>query len=104
MFTTLVYVHVKPEKLEDFIKVTIKNHESSIEEDGNMRFDVLQDENDPCKFVLYEAYESKEKAAEHKKTKHYSTWRDAVSSYMTEQRLGVHYNGIRPKNPLKIKN
>jgi (4S)-4-hydroxy-5-phosphonooxypentane-2,3-dione isomerase len=91
MITTIVYVHVKPDKVKDFIEATVKNHEASVKEDGNMRFDVLQDENDPCRFVLYEAYKSKE-------TEHYQTWRKTVAPYMAEQRLGVHYNGIRPVN------
>ena len=96
MITTFVYVHVKSENIDEFISASIKNHEASIQEDGNMRFDLLQDENDPCRFVLYEAYESKEKAAKHKETEHYLSWRKTVAPYMTEQRLGVHYKGIRP--------
>ncbi|MCP4176236.1 MAG: antibiotic biosynthesis monooxygenase [bacterium] len=96
MIATIVYVHVKKEYVDDFVKATVKNHEASIIENGNMRFDFLQDENDPCKFVLYEAYESKEKAAEHKKTEHYSVWRTSVENYMTEKRKGVPYKGIKP--------
>jgi (4S)-4-hydroxy-5-phosphonooxypentane-2,3-dione isomerase len=98
MITTIVYVHVKPDKVKDFIDATVINHEASVKEDGNLRFDLLQDENDPCRFVLYEAYKSKEKAANHKETEHYLTWRKTVAPYMAEQRLGVHYNGIRPVN------
>jgi (4S)-4-hydroxy-5-phosphonooxypentane-2,3-dione isomerase len=96
MIATLVYVHVKTENIEEFIEASIINHEASIKEDGNMRFDVLQDENNPRRFILYEAYESVEKAAKHKKTEHYLKWRKTVASYMVDQRLGVRYKGVRP--------
>ncbi|HJO94839.1 MAG TPA: antibiotic biosynthesis monooxygenase [Victivallales bacterium] len=96
MVTTIVYVHVKKEYVEDFIEATKKNHQASIMEYGNMRFDFLQDESNPCKFVLYEAYESKEKAAAHKETEHYTAWRSSVENYMAEKRNGVPYKGIKP--------
>lgn len=96
MITTIVYVTVKEENIDDFISATVKNHEASVKEDGNMRFDILQDENDSTKFVLYEAYESKEKAAKHKETEHYLTWRKTVESFMAEKRKGVPYKAIKP--------
>ena len=98
MKVTIVHVHVKEKNVYDFIEATIKNHEASIKEDGNLRFDFLQDSGNPCRFVLYEAYETKEKAAEHKQTKHYLKWRKTVEPYMEEQRLGVRYDGIRPSS------
>lgn len=68
MIVTTVLVHVKPENIDDFINASKKNHEASIQEPGNMRFDVLQSKDDPSRFLLYEAYESDEAAAGHKKT------------------------------------
>ncbi len=97
MITTIVYISVREENISDFIEATTKNHEASILETGNMRFDFLQDENDPSKFVLYEAYESKELAKKHKETEHYLTWRKTVEPWMTEKRLGVPYTAICPK-------
>ena len=55
MYVTLVNVHVKSEHVEDFIEASRANHESSVREPGNLRFDVLQLEEDPCRFILYEA-------------------------------------------------
>lgn len=96
MVVTCVHVWVKPEHIEDFIKATKINHENSIKEAQNMRFDVLQDRGDPSKFILYEAYQSDEGAAAHKQTEHYLTWRDTVAPWMAEPRKGIPYSVIAP--------
>lgn len=96
MVVTSVLVHVKPQHIEDFIRDTIRNHENSIKEAGNMRFDVLQSTEDPTMFMLYEAYDSNESAAAHKKTSHYAVWREAVADWMAEPRKGIPYKSIKP--------
>jgi len=96
MQVTIVHVHVKPEHIQDFITASKSNHEASIKEQGNRRFDVLQLVDDPAHFVLYEAYASAEEAAAHKATQHYLTWRDTVSEWMAEPRKGVAYHGLFP--------
>lgn len=95
MIATIVHVHVKTDCIDAFRSASIANHESSIREVGNGRFDVLQSESDPCYFVLYEAYESKEQAAAHKDTAHYKLWRDTVADMMAEPRKGVPFARIR---------
>ena len=97
MYVTVVYVHVKAGHEEDFIKASEKNHESSVKEEGNLRFDVLQKADDPSWFVLYEAYEDKEAASHHKSTQHYLTWRETIADWMAEPRKGVVYNGLLPQ-------
>jgi autoinducer 2-degrading protein len=96
MFVTTVMVKVKPEHIDDFIKASITNHESSVKERGNMRFDVLQNADDPASFMLYEAYDSPASSAAHKQTAHYAAWRDTVVPFMKEPRKGIPYNGIKP--------
>lgn len=96
MVVTTVIVHVKPDHADDFISATVVNHEASVNEPGNLRFDLLQSEDDPSHFILYEAYESKEAAAAHKDTAHYKVWRDTVADWMAEPRQGIKYQGIRP--------
>jgi autoinducer 2-degrading protein len=96
MFVTTVMVHVKADHIDDFIEHTVPNHEASIQETGNMRFDILQSEEDPARFMLYEAYESREAAAAHKGTRHYKRWREQVADWMAEPRQGIAYQGIRP--------
>lgn len=97
MHVTLVHVHVDPAHIDDFIAATKLNHEASIQEPGNRRFDILQSPDNPGQFMLYEAYVSAEAAAAHKETAHYLTWRDTVAPWMAEPRLGVRYNGLLPQ-------
>jgi (4S)-4-hydroxy-5-phosphonooxypentane-2,3-dione isomerase len=96
MVVTCVHVLVTSEHIEDFIAATRINHEASIREPENLRFDVLQDPDDPSRFVLYEAYASEAGAAAHKETPHYRTWREAVAPWMAEPRKGVPYTVIAP--------
>lgn len=96
MVVTTVLVRVKPECIAGFIQATIRNHENSIYEQGNARFDVLQSSEDPAAFLLYEAYDTPESAAAHKKTAHYALWRDTVAEWMAEPRKGIYYKALRP--------
>lgn len=96
MVVTCVYVFVKAEHVEDFITATRLNHQNSVQEPENLRFDVLQDPEDATKFMLYEAYESADGAAAHKQTSHYLTWRETVADWMAKPRQGVPYTVIAP--------
>jgi autoinducer 2-degrading protein len=98
MIVTCVYIHVKPDMVDSFIIETIANHNKSVMEAENLRFDLIQQIDDPCMFMLYEAYESEEAAAAHKSTLHYLRWRDAVADFMVEPRKGVKYNIIEPND------
>jgi len=98
MHVTLVHVTVRPEHIDDFIAATRRNHEASIREPGNRRFDVLQSPDDPARFVLYEAYRDAADAAAHKQTAHYLAWRDTVADWMAEPRRGVPFNGLLPRD------
>ena len=96
MHVTMVMVRVMPEDVEDFIEATRRNHEASVLESGNLRFDVLQSPDDPARFVLYEAYASENDAQDHKQTDHYLTWRETVADWMAEPRQGVPLIGLFP--------
>ena len=99
MFVTLVHVHVKPDAIDGFLDATRANHEASIREPGNLRFDVLRSVEDPNRFVLYEWYVDEEAAQAHKLTPHYAAWRDAVADWLVEPRHGVRYVGLFPETP-----
>lgn len=92
MTVTCVHVFVKEEYIDDFIYESKLNHEGAVLEPGNLRFDVLQDSEDPTKFLLYEAYDSEEAAKNHKETPHYSRWKEKVADWMKEPRKGMKYN------------
>ena len=96
MIVTVVNIIVKPENIDQFIEATIENHQHSIQEKGNLRFDVLQHRDDPAAFTLYEAYDSDEAAAAHKTTAHYLKWRDTVATWMAKPRQGIAHNVLAP--------
>jgi len=98
MIVTCVYVHVKPDEILNFINATVENHNGSVKEPGNLRFDLIQQADDECRFMIYEAYESQEAAANHKTTAHYLKWRDNVKDYMADPREGIKYNVIEPND------
>jgi autoinducer 2-degrading protein len=99
MHVTLVHVHVKAERVEEFIAATRANHLGSVREQGNLRFDVLQSSDDPSRFVLYEVFRSADDAAAHKKTPHYLAWREAAEAFMASPRDGKPYLMVAPEPP-----
>jgi (4S)-4-hydroxy-5-phosphonooxypentane-2,3-dione isomerase len=92
MKVTCVYVSVKPDNVGMFIEATKANHLESVKEPGNLRFDLIQQD---------EAYKSEADSANHKTTEHYKKWRTQVESYMAEPRKGVKYSIIEPNDPAK---
>ena len=97
MIVTIVYINVKPEHIEEFIRATSENHLQSVKEPGNLRFDVLQKGDSPAEFALYEAYENESAAAAHKETAHYLKWKDRAVAWMATPRQGVRYNVLHPQ-------
>jgi (4S)-4-hydroxy-5-phosphonooxypentane-2,3-dione isomerase len=91
MYVVCVTVFVSSGQEQAFIKATRKNHEGTLTEPGALRFDVLQAEDDPCKFFLYEVYKDKAAFGAHKETGHYKTWAQAVAGWMTQPRQAVKY-------------
>ena len=91
-----VHVHVKADAIEAFKAASLANAEGSRREAGVVRFDVLQDREDPTGFVLVEIYRGPDAAAAHKQTAHYAAWRDAVAGLMAEQRRSSKYVNVSP--------
>lgn len=96
MHVTIVHVSVKAENIDAFKEACRLNHESSVQEPGNLRFDILQSADEATKFVLYEAYKTQQDAAAHKNTAHYLAWRETVADWMAEPRQGINYEGLHP--------
>ena len=99
MLVACVYVHVKPEHREEFIRATLENARNTVQEPGNLRFDVIQQADDPDRFMLYEVYQDEAAADAHKATAHYARWRDAVAPWMAEPRRGVKHAALFPDEP-----
>jgi quinol monooxygenase YgiN len=96
MLIVHVHVHVKPEHIEAFRQATIENARHSIQEPGVARFDVIQQADDPTRFILVEVYRTPDDSARHKETAHYKTWRDAVADMMAEPRTSVKFANVFP--------
>jgi (4S)-4-hydroxy-5-phosphonooxypentane-2,3-dione isomerase len=101
MIVTCVHISVKPGKTDQFIEATRANHMESVKEPGNLRFDVLQQADNPLQFILYEVFESEAAVANHKTTAHYFRWREIAEDLMSEARKGVRYTVIEPNDPEK---
>jgi quinol monooxygenase YgiN len=96
MLIVHVFVHVKPQKIDVFKAASIQNARESVKEPGVARFDVIQQKDDPTRFVLVEVYRTSDDPARHKETAHYQKWRDTVADMMAEPRSAIKYTNIFP--------
>lgn len=96
MFIVHVFVHVKDDRIEDFKRATLENARNSVSEPGIARFDVVQQQDDPARFILVEIYRTPEDTAKHKETEHYRKWRDSVEQMMAEPRSSIKFTNIFP--------
>lgn len=91
MLIVHVHVHVKPDCVAAFRQASVENARASVNEPGIARFDVIQQQDDPTRFVLVEVYRTPDAPAKHKETAHYAKWRDAVAGMMAEPRTSVKF-------------
>ena len=96
MLVVHVHVRVKPECVVGFKAATLANARESLKEPGVARFDVVQQQDDPTRFVLVEVYRDAAAAAAHKETQHYPVWRDAVAPMMADPRSSVKFSNVFP--------
>jgi autoinducer 2-degrading protein len=97
MHVVCVHVHVQPEHRDAFIQITLENARNTIQEPGNLRFDVIQRVDDPNRFMLYEVYRDEAGMAAHKQTAHYARWAEAVGPWMAEPRQGIKHVNLFPE-------
>jgi quinol monooxygenase YgiN len=91
-----VFIHVKPESVEDFRRATIENARNSLREPGITRFDVIQQDDDPTRFALVEVYRTADDPPRHRETPHYKAWLAVVADMMAEPRTRVIYHNVYP--------
>lgn len=96
MLIVHVHVHVKPDRVADFIQATIENASNSVREPGIARFDVMQQSDDATRFVLTEVYRGDDAPARHRETAHYAKWRDTVADMMAEPRARAEFRNVFP--------
>lgn len=98
MLVVHVHIKIKEDQIEKFKQVSIENAQKSIQEPGIARFDILQDKDEPTRFVLNEVYRDEEAPKSHKETPHYQKWRDEMESLMAEPRFSIKFTSIFPGN------
>jgi len=98
MLVVHVHVRVKLEAVAEFKQASLENARLSLQEPGIARFDVVQQQDDPTRFVLVEAYRTPDAPAAHKETRHYQAWRDAVAPMMAEPRTSVKFTNLFPND------
>ena len=96
MIIVHVHVHVKPDSVDAFRAASIENARNSVQEPGIARFDVIQQTDDPARFILVEMYRDERATAAHKETAHYARWRDTVADMMAEPRRAVRFSNCFP--------
>lgn len=96
MLILQVFLHVKPEFVDAFKEATQENSRNSVQEPGCLRFDVLQQKDDPTRFVLYEVYRQPGDLDSHRNTAHFFRWRDTVPEMMQEPRYSVQFHNVYP--------
>ena len=96
MLVVHVHARVRPGRVGDFLAATLVNARASLGEPGVLRFDVLQDQDDPAHVVLTEVYRDADASAAHKLTPHYAAWRDLVAEMMAGPRSSVRYSTVFP--------
>ena len=96
MYIVHVQICVKPAYLEAFREATLANARASVLEPGIRRFDVIQRQDDPSRFLLVEVYRSPEDQAQHRLTAHYAAWTEAVAPMLAEPRSSLKFDGVFP--------
>jgi len=91
-----IHVRVKPEFVEAFKQASIENARHSVQEPGITRFDVIQQADDPTRFILAEVYRTPDAPAQHKETAHYKAWRDKAEGMIAEPRTRAIYSNVFP--------
>ena len=99
MLIVHVHVRVRPGRAGDFLAATLANARASLREPGVLRFDVIQDNDDPDHLALMEVYRDADAAAAHKQEPHYAAWRDTVAEMMAEPRASTRFSAIFPAGP-----
>ena len=94
MYVVCVTVFVKPAFVQQFIPAICDNARHTRQEPGNVRFDVLQSEEDPSRFLLYEAYRTKDDFTKHQQTEHYLRFKETVADWMAQPRQGMKHKAL----------
>ncbi len=94
MLVLMVNVKVKPGRREEFMEVIKEDQLStSTKEEGNFQFNVVQDNDDPDRFFLYEVYRDNAALEAHRAAPHFLKYREDTADIYAEdpvRRMGTN--------------
>ena len=94
MQALVVTIQIKPEHREAFMEAMLDDARGSVQnEPGCLRFDVIQDAEDPNRIHLYEVYRDQAAIEAHRQAPHYTKWRETVKDWHAAEpvrRMGSH--------------
>jgi autoinducer 2-degrading protein len=96
MYLFHAYVSVAAGSEAEFAEACAVNSQASLQEPGCLRFEVLQEADDPTRFVLVEAYDSEDDLSSHKTTDHYKAWAEVTNRVQAEPRSKTVYVPLAP--------
>jgi quinol monooxygenase YgiN len=96
MLILIVNIHIKTDSIEAFREATVENGRNSLQESGVVKFDFLQQSDDPSRFILYEVYRDIAATAAHKETAHYHAWLAKVEDMFVTPRTRAFYGNVFP--------
>jgi len=97
----VVTIHVKTESIQAFREASVVNAKASLEEPGVIRHDIVQQADDPTRFLLVEVFRSRQDGLAHKETAHFHAWEARVNDMMAEPRKATVYNLVWPSDASK---
>jgi (4S)-4-hydroxy-5-phosphonooxypentane-2,3-dione isomerase len=87
-----VTVQIKPEYVAPYLEAVRHDAEhSEKDEPGCLRFDVVQDQDDPNRFYYYEVYKNEAALEAHRQSPHFKLYAEKVQAWLAappERRFG----------------
>jgi autoinducer 2-degrading protein len=96
MHMIIVRLDVKPDRVDDFLKLVSFNASESRKEPGNLRFDVVRSVDNPTLFRLYEVYRDDAAVRAHQATPHYAKWRAEIEALLLTPRISEKFTSVFP--------
>ena len=82
MLALMVTIKIEPGHHDAFMEAMLGDARgSAYDEPGCLRFDVLQDANDPNTIYLYEVYRDEQAFEAHRQAPHLRQWRETVKDW-----------------------
>ena len=99
MRAIFVTVRMKPEYRDRILKGALEDGRGSREDEpGCLRFDVIQDDNDPNTIYFYEVYKDEAAFQEHTKQPHMIKWRDTTKDWTAKPTEAVRAHSVFPRD------